>query len=153
MNGQYAEMTVRRLNSMLLDIPLFMLRPEPKPEKADKGTTTAPEDETSAKTLDAIVCRRCGHEITAQNERVIRDGAHAHTFANPEGIVFDIGCFREAWGCGVVGPSSSEFTWFPGTEWQIAVCTHCLAHLGWRFLSADSSDFHGLILDRLASKD
>jgi len=77
------------------------------------------------------------------------DGAHAHTFANPEGIVFEIGCYRDAWGCGYLGPLSPEFTWFAGYVWRIAVCSNCLVHLGWRFSSPDGHFFHGLITNRL----
>lgn len=29
--------------------------------------------------------------------------------------------------------ASTEFSWFPGYAWQIANCTVCLAHIGWRF--------------------
>lgn len=130
-----------------------MLRPDPEREPSEANTTRAPRDETSVEPADAIVCRRCGHKITARSERIVKAGAHAHTFANPEGIVFEIGCFRDAWGCGVVGLPSSEFTWFPDTAWQIAVCVNCLAHLGWRFSATDGSAFHGLILDRIIFQD
>ncbi len=111
--------------------------------------TGEPENDPADEMLDAIVCRRCGHVVTARSQRIVVDGAHAHTFANPQGVVFEIGCYRAAWGCGVVGPASREFAWFTGTAWRIAVCSSCLAHLGWRFSALSGAAFHGLILTRL----
>jgi hypothetical protein len=125
------------------------LRPVSKPRKSVVDTIAAPQDKTSAATEDAVVCRECLHEITSSSERKLVDGAHAHTFANPQGIVFEIVCYRDAWGCGYVGPASSEFTWFAGYMWRIAVCAHCHVHLGWRFSAPDGQGFHGLITDRL----
>lgn len=68
---------------------------------------------------------------------------------NPAGIVYRIGCFREAPGCAEVGGESAYWSWFPGYTWQIVVCAACTEHLGWRF-RADDSTFWGLILARLA---
>lgn len=45
------------------------------------------------------------------------------------------------------GEASAEFTWFPGYQWQIVLCTVCRSHLGWLF-SADQA-FFGLIANRL----
>ena len=130
---------------------LYLFRPNSKSEKVDGHVTVAPQDDTSAETPEAIVCRQCLHGITQSAERTFVNGAHAHTFANPEGIVFEIACYREAWGCGYLGPSSPEFTWFAGYVWRIAVCSNCHIHLGWRFSSPDSHFFHGLITSRLVA--
>ncbi|MCU0560156.1 MAG: cereblon family protein [Desulfobacterales bacterium] len=96
-----------------------------------------------------ILCRECLHPVTRDRERISVAGAHRHTFANPHGIVFEIGCFSRAPGCARVGPASAEFSWFPGCTWQVAVCAACLAHLGWGFQSPGGGNFFGLILDRL----
>ena len=114
---------------------------------------TAPDDKTSVSTEEGIVCRQCLHGITSAAERAMIEGAHAHTFANPEGIVFEIVCYRDAWGCGYVGPSSPEFTWFAGHVWRIAVCANCHVHMGWRFSAAADNYFHGLIANRLTVRD
>jgi len=74
------------------------------------------------------------------------------SFANPHGIVFEIGCFTAVKGCGYVGPPSDEFSWFAGYDWRVAVCFMCLTHLGWFFSSAGKESFHGLILDRLITQ-
>ena len=71
------------------------------------------------------------------------------SFKGPEGNVFEIACYRDAWGCAYIGPASSEFTWFSGYEWRIAVCANCHVHIGWRFVARDGAYFHGLIADRL----
>jgi hypothetical protein len=95
-----------------------------------------------------IRCRQCRLPITHPADRTLRDGSHRHTFANPHGIVFEIGCFSTARGCGIAGPASAEFVWFNGFTWQVALCSRCLNHLGWYFQSPSES-FFGLILDQL----
>lgn len=32
---------------------------------------------------------------------------------------------------------STEFSWFPGYAWQIALCKRCQIHIGWRFTSTN----------------
>jgi len=132
---------------------LHLFRPDPKRANVGVDSITALRDQTSVATEDAIVCRQCLHGITSTAERKIVDGAHAHTFANPEGIVFEIVCYRDAWGCAYVGPTSPQFTWFAGYVWRIAVCANCHVHLGWRFSTHEGHFFHGLIANRLTIKD
>ncbi|MEA3437413.1 MAG: cereblon family protein [Thermodesulfobacteriota bacterium] len=110
------------------------------------------EDETEEKEPDVdkyILCRQCRRIITTSAERIEIQGAHQHTFANPHGSVYQIGCFRSASGCGYAGQASDEFSWFTGYSWRIAVCGSCLFHLGWLFISPGSQSFNGLILDHL----
>jgi hypothetical protein len=99
----------------------------------------------------AICCRFCLHGITSSVERISLSGAHRHTFANPHGIVFEIGCFRNAPGCIARGPVTSEFSWFAGYGWRLALCGGCQSHLGWRFQGGES--FFGLILSHLIEVD
>lgn len=113
----------------------------------------APEKEASGKTHSGdrgdILCASCGHAVTSWSLRTARNGSHEHTFANPHGHVFTIGCFSGAPGCGLAGPATAEFSWFPGHTWKVAVCGRCLAHLGWYF-SGRGQDFFGLIRDALS---
>jgi hypothetical protein len=102
-----------------------------------------PEDEP------LIVCRQCRQSIARPSDGIAVNGAHRHVFANPHGLVFEIGCFRAATGCGVVGPASDEFTWFAGYLWQTLLCTGCLSHLGWSFSAGSGDLFFGLIPDQL----
>jgi hypothetical protein len=95
-----------------------------------------------------LLCRACLHPIARPEDRISVQGRHVHTFANPHGILFEIGCFQNAPGCGTVGPASDEFTWFSGHRWRVCLCAACLAHLGWAFLAAANA-FYGLIIDRL----
>lgn len=131
---------------------LVLFRPDPKPEKVDAESIEAPQDQTFSAGVDAIVCRQCLYVITSSAEREVINGAHAHTFANPQGIVFEIACYRYAWGCAYAGPASPEFTWFAGHVWRIAVCANCHVHLGWRFSTPAGHFFHGLITGRLILK-
>ena len=127
--------------------PLGLLKTAPP----DQGRTPegAPENSTAVKEERRVLCRECLHAVTREQDRTEVQGAHQHTFANPSGIVFTIGCFRSADGCGAAGSPSDEFTWFAGYSWRVAVCAACLAHLGWLFSSASGATFWGLILDHL----
>jgi len=106
------------------------------------------KDERSSKPREAIFCRACGNAVTSRDEKIAVGGSHAHTFFNPAGIVFELGCFRRAPGCRNAGRPTSEFTWFAGYVWRFARCSNCRAHLGWFFEGRDST-FFGLILANL----
>ena len=102
---------------------------------------------------ERLLCAFCLHPVTSQARRIAVSGSHRHVFANPHGIVFAIGCFSAAPGCRCVGDISTEFSWFPGTAWQIACCAVCGEHLGWRYAGLAGEGFFGLILDRLTGPD
>ena len=117
----------------------------------DKGGTTTDVSVSEKETVEAekyICCVQCLQPITRPSDRIVMNGSHVHTFANPSGIIYEIGCFQSATGCGYAGPASDEFTWFKGFSWKVAYCGKCLLHLGWLFLSGDHS-FNGLILENL----
>lgn len=130
---------------------LEMKIPGEKPEggQPDMLPEEEIEDQTLEKDEEYILCRQCNHPVTRPVDRIAKDGTHLHTFANPHGIVYEIGCFQSAIGCEYTGPATTEFTWFKGYSWRIAICRACLTHLGWIFISGGSDQFHGLILDRL----
>ena len=114
-------------------------RPTVRPEAAPG------EDEGDARVL---ACARCLQPITTTAARTEVGGAHEHTFANPEGYQFHIGCFARATGCAAVGDPSTYWSWFAGYSWQVELCSACGEHLGWLF-RAKGHLFHGLVLDRL----
>ncbi|MCP3899517.1 MAG: hypothetical protein GY707_07385 [Desulfobacteraceae bacterium] len=95
-----------------------------------------------------IFCYNCSSIITNQSFQISKNDSHKHTFPNPHGIVFEIGCFKEAFGCSVSPESSNEFSWFSGYNWSIATCHNCNNHLGWLFTSSSNS-FFGLILEKI----
>jgi hypothetical protein len=137
-----------------LSHPIRLLRqPGDGPGRGRQLDAETAEQDTELPEEEAyIVCRQCRHAITRNEERFSIQGGHRHTFANPHGLVFEIGCFRRAVGCGYAGPASDEFTWFAGYRWRVCFCSGCLTHLGWLFTSSADA-FHGLILERLLELD
>lgn len=137
------------MNSEVMPGCFFRL---PADGQVDQKLKSAIEDEVKEKEADngkSILCRQCFQVITSEDDRMQVQGAHFHTFANPGGIIYPIGCFRSVKGCSCIGPATEEWSWFKGFSWRIAVCSTCLTHLGWLFLSASQESFHGLILSRL----
>jgi hypothetical protein len=128
----------------------FFRVPAEKPDKEGEIATVEEEAaERSPEEEEYIICRQCHQPITRSEERISIQGSHRHTFANPHGIVFDIGCFRNVISCGYAGEATDEFSWFAGYRWRVCFCAMCLTHLGWIFSSKGGDIFHGLILDRL----
>jgi len=97
---------------------------------------------------DIITCALCNNHITDSSLQIIVNDSFHHTFANPHGHVFEIGCFKDAKGCIASSISSSEFPWFISYSWKIGGCSNCSTHLGWIF-SSESDQFFGLILEKL----
>ncbi|HSD25788.1 MAG TPA: cereblon family protein [Vicinamibacteria bacterium] len=118
--------------------------------------TVGPDTETRYRerpgTQGALVCALCRNLVTSRASAVSMNGSHAHTFANPHGFEFRIGCFADAPGCTDAGEESACWTWFPGFTWRVSLCRQCGEHLGWLFGSPDAR-FFGLILDRLVQAD
>ncbi|MCP3889775.1 MAG: hypothetical protein GY702_13005 [Desulfobulbaceae bacterium] len=104
--------------------------------------------ERRAKSLKAIYCKMCGTVVTSRDQQLSVNNSHTHTFFNPAGIVFELGCFKKAPGCQIVGDPSSEFTWFAGYLWTLSLCGNCRAHLGWYFEGKEKT-FFALILTNL----
>jgi hypothetical protein len=93
----------------------FFRIPSEKP--GENGETTIAEEEAADQSPEEeryILCRQCHQAITRETERIAMQGSHRHTFANPHGIVFEIGCFKNVIGCGYVGEATDEFSWFAG---------------------------------------
>ncbi len=116
--------------------------------KQTPDTITLEKSETGFSSSPVIVCRNCSHHVTYPDNRIQMNGRFLHTFANPLGHVFEIGCFNQAKGCIPVSLPSMEFTWFAGYAWQVGVCANCAGHLGWIFTS-EGDRFFGLIVDKL----
>ena len=132
----------------------WLRQPSSLPEDGRKADLEVAEKKTEQPEEKAyILCRQCRQAVTKSEERFSFQGAHRHTFANPHGLVFDIGCFKDCPGCGYAGAASDEFTWFAGYRWRICFCSNCLTHLGWLFSSPVGDGFHGLILERLIEPD
>lgn len=98
---------------------------------------------------DRLFCSGCQAPITSRRQITRIDGSHYHRFRNPYGLTFNLGCFRHAPGCVLVGMTSEEHTWFSGFSWQLCLCEECSQHLGWYYQNAQQASFFGLIVDRL----
>lgn len=110
--------------------------------ETQRATATSEEDDGTLR------CATCEHRISDRAYRMEMGGAHEHTFVNPGGFVYTIGCFVAAPGCVHAGVPEEAFSWFPGWSWQVAECGRCRTHLGWVFRCA-GEQFHGLILAAL----
>ena len=90
-------------------------------KKYSRGTPQLAEEEAPEQEPEEeeyILCRQCRQAITRPAERITVQGSHQHTFANPHGIVFEIGCFDTVKGCGYAGPASDDFSWFKGYSYS-----------------------------------
>jgi len=122
----------------------------------DKRTPWTPHGRTREKTdqwkleqhKGSLCCAQCKHRITDQSARLEVAGGYVHVFTNPGGYIYEIALFESA-DCRMHGPATTEYTWFPGHAWQMALCANCQAHLGWRFRKNGGVSFYGLIRDRL----
>lgn len=113
---------------------------------------TAERSTTGPRDPRLLACASCRRIITSAAERTEMNGSHEHTFENPAGESFRIGCFTSASGLLRVGPSSLQWTWFAGYTWQSEVCAGCRVFLGWLYRRADHR-FHGLVLGSLIEID
>jgi hypothetical protein len=109
---------------------------------------TKEKADTMIKEDEIIICAFCNNHITDPSCQIIVNDSFYHTFANPHGCVFEIGCFSDAKGCMASSMASMEFSWFLGFSWKIGVCNNCSTHLGWIF-SSKSDRFYGLIFEKL----
>ena len=115
-------------------------------------TDTLTENIKKRKKEPLIICKVCKNIITSPKNIIEVDGSHRHTFSNPEGIVYNIGCFSKIKGYSIIGDPILEHTWFPGFSWQIVICASCFSHIGWRFQSG-SSNFFGLVTNNLMENE
>jgi hypothetical protein len=128
-----------------------MMREAEKASRAPRVRSVVPST-SGAECIERdgwIVCRACAAFIAETRSRIEVNGAHAHSFINPAGAIFRVGCHAHAPGVVGVGEESDEWTWFTGFSWQVAVCGRCGEHLGWCYRNA-LARFVALILDRVA---
>lgn len=110
----------------------------------DKGSAPLDQDLSEGSGEPRLLCRFCRHPISSETQRVVVGGSASHTMFNPAGIVYQLGCFRNAPGCLVRGEATDQFSWFAGYRWSLALCGLCQVHLGWYF-QAEADSFFGLI--------
>lgn len=93
------------------------------------------------------LCAWCHHHVAHDKDRFQFDGRSEFSFANPQGIWFQILTFSEAPGVQASGTPTLDATWFANHAWSYTTCACCGTHLGWRYTGP--SEFVGLIRDRL----
>ena len=96
-----------------------------------------------------IICANCGNPVTMPEFIISVDGRHVHTFTDPDGFAYEIGCFSSATGCAHVGEPVAEHSWFEGFRWGLSICSGCYMHLGW-FYQGEKENFYGLIMDLIS---
>ena len=140
-------------SAAISEVHLFRVPADKPGPEGEIGTVEKEAGRRSPQEEEYILCRQCRQAITRPAERISMQGSHQHTFANPHGIVFEIGCFKDVTGCGYAGAATDEFSWFAGYSWRICFCSMCLTHLGWIFSSKAGDVFHALIVDRIIQPD
>jgi len=70
----------------------------------------APDDALAAQADRYLRCRTCGYAITRERDRIRVRDSHEHRCTNPHGIVYRIGCFREAPGVMETGAETLKYT-------------------------------------------
>lgn len=129
----------------------YTLKGSPSPpspaKETDRDTGSEPDRGGTGKRI--VVCKTCGRAVTTPQARIAVNGSHKHVFCNPHGIVFETACFSIAPGTSALGSPSTEFSWFAGYSWQIAICTGCAAHIGWKFIGPSPDAFYGLIVQKI----
>lgn len=96
----------------------------------------------------SLCCANCRHPVTHPEAAIEINGQHFHVFTNPEGYSFEIRLFDTAT-CVRRGIATSDYTWFAGYAWQLALCSNCMLQLGWAYSRDSVPGFYGLIADRL----
>jgi hypothetical protein len=143
--------------------PIRALREKPKDippppwaggpgDGADENAPGGSSQPVEAETGGVLVCRACRSRITRRDLGMEINGRHRHVFFNPQGLVFELGCFASARNLMPAGPETDEFTWFPGYRWQVVLCTGCSTQLGWRYVG-EQGGFFGLILKALLEEE
>lgn len=110
---------------------------------------SSPESEEREQVDPWKRCIKCENRITTELEKISVQGSFLHTFLNPAGKIYDIGCFKKAVGYLEIGTASTEWSWFENCQWKIVICNSCTEHLGWIYYESDKNGFFGLILEKL----
>jgi len=98
-----------------------------------------------------VICRVCQGFVAHPSARTEINGRSEHTFINQAGLIFRVGCFRDAPGVFAFGEESEHWTWFAGFSWRASLCQGCHEHLGWCYRSPDAG-FTALILDKVRER-
>lgn len=83
-------------------------------------------------------CKRCRNKIACYADifAMAKGNVNAN-YCNPAGYIHETLTVHKTADTAVkmVDRASTEFSWFPGYAWQIAVCRECDTHIGWKFIA------------------
>ncbi|KAL1117028.1 hypothetical protein AAG570_004356, partial [Ranatra chinensis] len=81
-------------------------------------------------------CRTCRTQVGHQRDvfAMSVEGAQ-NTYVNPHGFLHETITLRRVMNLSLVGSRSTQYSWFPGYSWCIAVCETCHGHIGWQFVA------------------
>ena len=108
------------------------------------------DDAIDTAEVQAIVCAPCEAALAERSDVI--PGERYPVYANPAGVVFELVLVSTAPGTRAVSAPVLEHTWFAGYAWQIAVCSACLAHVGWHYVATGGQrpqHLVGLIADKV----
>lgn len=87
-----------------------------------------------------FLCKRCRTRLAIYNDifPMAKGNVNAN-YCNPAGYIHETLTVHKTLDQAVrlVDRPSTEFSWFPGYAWQIAVCNKCSSHIGWKFLAVN----------------
>lgn len=104
-----------------------------------------------------LVCVACSAKITKPSlvSAIGAFDAYRVVF-NPAGLIYQLVTVLDAKSLNLVGPSSGEFSWYPGYAWRSCECAGCRQHMGWFFETVKSDSvrtFFGLIRKHLSAQN
>lgn len=83
-------------------------------------------------------CKRCSTQIASYSDifAMAKGNVNAN-YCNPAGYIHETLTVHKTLedSVRIVDRPSTEFSWFPGYAWQIAVCMRCQSHIGWKFIA------------------
>ncbi|KAG5307589.1 CRBN protein, partial [Pseudoatta argentina] len=105
------------------------------------------------------VCVNCESFIGRQSHMfpMNKEGPQG-SYVNPGGVIHETITFYHVQGVLLNNSDpSTEYSWFPGYAWTIAICKGCRHHVGWKFTAVQSNlrpkEFWGLTRRSLKNKD
>ena len=113
---------------------------------AEPGTAQRPETAAGDPEGDWL-CAWCHNRVANEKDRFPYNGQDEFTFANPEGIRFEIITFSRTLSVGKWAPPRSSTRGLQGHAWSFCQCERCGQQLGWYY--AGPHQFAGLIKGRI----
>lgn len=83
-------------------------------------------------------CKRCRTRIACYSDIFAMAKGNVNVnYCNPAGYIHETLTVHKTIddSARIVERPSTEFSWFPGYAWQIAVCNKCSSHIGWKFIA------------------